>query len=250
MPTRVLLWDQREIIRAGIKSICCQREDLQLVGETSKQDSAIALAQTHRPDVIVVEMALLKAGAHDVFECLSATNPRCETKILVLAEENRLDVAARMTQAGASGYLTHHSSLEEIAVAIQCIAKGRIFISHSHGVMSGPKSRQSQLPSPGSQPASEPDSTLLDSRLRPTIQTNAKSVKRRLDLSAREREVLALIAEGMTNKQAAESIFLSVKTVETYRSRIMKKHGLKDRLALVKFAASIATTQEELSEQS
>ncbi|WP_162273208.1 LuxR C-terminal-related transcriptional regulator [Rubripirellula obstinata] len=222
MPTRILLWDQREIIRAGIKSICCQHDDLQVVGETASQESAIELAQHHCPDVVIVEMSSVEGPVQQVFQRLVATNPQQNTKILVLAEENQVDVAIQMPQAGASGYLTHHSSLEEIVVAIRCIAKGRIFISHSHAATPAPKIKCDQIPSFAS--------TITESSI---------------DLSAREREVLSLISEGMTNKQAAEKLFLSVKTVETYRSRIMKKHGLKDRLALFKFAASIEALKEE-----
>ena len=242
MPTRVLLWDQREIILAGIKSICCQQEHLQIVGETSEQESAIALTQIHCPDVVIVELSLIQGSAKHVFEHLLAADPRQKTKILVLAEVNSLDAAIKMTQAGASGYLTHHCSLEKLIVAIHQIAKGHVLNNPLHGTVLKPKSRLGGSPSLLVDSSSNRHLNLAS--VSPAL-TNAQD---QVDLSVREREVLSLIAQGMTNKQAAEAISLSVKTVETYRSRIMKKHDLKDRLALFRFAASIEAKQNRQHE--
>ena len=115
-----------------------------------------------------------------------------------------------MIDAGAVGYLIKAADLDEIAVAIRSIAAGRIFICHSQHTLATPPSNASDY---------RPDDGTEDHQL-----------------SRREREVISLLADGMTNKQVAERLFLSVKTVETYRSRVMRKCGFADRTELVQFA--------------
>ena len=140
-------------------------------------------------------------------------------RILAFSSNDGPDDAARTLKAGASGFLIKIAGLDEIAVALRAVHLGRVFVSHSHPTAFCPKPAapmtvETQKPSTAARTASES----------PT------------QLSGREREVLSLLADGMTNKQAAERLFLSVKTVETYRARIMKKHGLRDRVDLVQFA--------------
>ncbi len=219
MPIRVLVMDRHEILRAGIKLTCSDRDDLEFVGEACSLEAGRRMAAATNPDVAIIDPDCDGVDGIEGIARLHREMP--SLKILVFTARDSPEHAARILQAGAAGYLIKVASLDEIAVAIRSVHIGRIFISHTHCAVAAPKSMHTDqitehaLPKPTAQSDSTPQPRLL---------------------SDREQEVLALLADGMTNKQAAEQLFLSIKTVETYRARIMKKHGLHGRSELVRFA--------------
>ena len=220
MPIRVLIVDAHEIMRAGIKLACSDREDFEFVGEASTLTQAQQIASETDPDVAVVDPHCAGEGARGRE---SIGNWHAETpdlKLLMLAGNDSPEHATRLVEAGASGYLTKAAGLDEIAVAIRSVHAGRIFISHSRPTHAGANLNHS-IHAGENHTTSPP----------PASKSFARPA-----LSTREQEVLEMLADGMTNKQVAESLFLSVKTVETYRARIMKKHCLRDRAELVRFA--------------
>lgn len=220
MPIRVLIVDPHEIMRAGIKLACGDREDLEIVGEASSLVEARDTALETNPDVAIID----PAGDSGESESLQAIGRLHEEfpnlKILVFTTADGPDHAVRFVQAGASGYLIKAAGLDEVSVAIRSVHIGRVFISHSSPTMTKPAPHPTNHGVTNATPG-------------PAIESQRVPGP---PLSAREQEVLLMLADGMTNKQVAESLFLSVKTVETYRSRIMKKHGLRDRAELVQFA--------------
>ena len=218
MPIRVLIVDQHEIMRAGIKLTCGQREDLVFVGEACSLAEASQIARETNPDVAIIDPDCGGVDGLDAIGRLKDELPNL--KILVFTANDGPEYAARIIAVGASGYLIKVAGLDEIAVAIRSVHVGRMFISHTHQPMTKPKSKQVQKreSSAGSNRYDDTESSPLH------------------QLSNREREVLMLLVDGMTNKQVAELLFLSVKTVETYRARVMKKYALRDRAELVQFA--------------
>lgn len=217
MSIRVLIVDQHEIMRAGIKQACSARDDIEFAGEASSFEEGCRMARATNPDVAIIDPECDSVVDLDGIRRLHEEMP--ELKILVFTSNDGQDYAQQIMEAGASGYLIKVAGLDEIQVAIRLVHLGRIFISHTRQAVSTPKSNRAAPMT--SAPASGHD----HSAPIPSAQ-----------LSSREREVLALLGDGMTNKQAAEQLFLSVKTVETYRARIIRKYGLRDRAELVQFA--------------
>lgn len=218
MPIRVLIVDQHEIMRAGIKLTCSDRDDLEFVGEASSLEAGLQIARATNPDVAIVDPECDGVDGLDGIRRLLDEMPAL--KVLVFTANDGPDYATRIMDSGACGYLIKVAGLDEIAVAIRSVHLGRNFISHTHHAVNVPKSRRE-----------EKSAKYAESGLRET--PNSLPLHQ---LSSREQEVLKLLVDGMTNKQVAGLLFLSVKTVETYRARIMKKYGLRDRAELVQFA--------------
>jgi DNA-binding NarL/FixJ family response regulator len=218
MPIRVLIVDQHEIMRAGIKLTCSDRNELEFVGEASSLAEGLQVASATNPDVAIVDPDCDGVDGLDGLRPL--LDKMSELKILVFTAYDDPDYATRIMDSGACGYLIKVAGWDEIAVAIRSVHLGRNFISHTHHGVTVPKSKHAQQ-----------GVAFAGSGLRET----SKSLPLH-QLSSREQEVLTLLVDGMTNKQVAERLFLSVKTVETYRARIMKKYGLRDRAELVQFA--------------
>ena len=216
MPIRVLIVDQHEIMRAGIKLTCSDRSDLEFVGEASSLAEGLQIARATNPEVVIVDPE--SCGGLDGLRRLLDEMP--DLKILVFTADDGPDHATRIMDSGACGYLIKVAGLDEIAVAIRSVHLGRNFISHTHHAVNLSKSQHAN------EGAAYPGSGQRET---------SKSLPRH-QLSSREQEVLKLLVDGMTNKQVAGLLFLSVKTVETYRARIMKKYGLRDRAELVQFA--------------
>ncbi len=215
MPIRILILDPYAIARVGlIQTLTCQPE-FEVVGESASLDDASTIISVTQPDVLIVDPK--SDGDWNSLSAIHYEFPSLRTLVFTFTDD--LEVASKSKQCGAAGYLIKASKLNELALAVRCVHEGRVFISHS----------QTRLPTPSG------PKTLSRNAVRTSDVSNDPET-----LSARESEVLRLIAEGMTNKQAAATLYLSVKTVETYRSRIMKKFQLSDRLDLIKFARSSA----------
>ena len=219
MSIRVLIVDQHEIVRAGIKQTCSERTDLECVGEACSLEEGRQIANATNPDVAIIDPDCEGVDGRGGIRRLHHELPKL--KILVFTAHDSPDHAAMILQAVAAGYLIKVASLDEIAVAIRSVHVGRIFVSHTHCAVAKPKSMHTDQFAACALPGPHTES---DRSAPPSL------------LSDREQEVLTLLADGMTNKQAAEKLFLSIKTVETYRARIMKKHRLRDRAELVRFA--------------
>ncbi|MGH8707569.1 MAG: response regulator [Burkholderiales bacterium] len=205
MPIRVLIVDDHAVVRDGLQALLAKAEDLQVVGVAGNGREAIEQAQRARPDVVVMDIGMPEL---DGVEATRRLREKCpESRVLILSMHLSSEHVARALHAGALGYVLKESAGEEVAEAIRAVSAGRRYLSH----------RLSDL--------------MIDDFLRDGVKVSP------LDrLSLRESEVLKWVVEGHTNADIAERLALSVKTVETYRARIMRKLGVKDTVDLVKFA--------------
>lgn len=205
MPIRVLIVDDHAVVRDGLQALLTKAEDLQVVGVAGNGREAIEQAQRARPDVVVMDIGMPDL---DGVEATRRLREKCpESRVLILSMHLSSEHVARALHAGALGYVLKESAGEEVAEAIRAVSAGRRYLSH----------RLSDL--------------MIDDFLRDGVKVSP------LDrLSLRESEVLKWVVEGHTNADIAERLALSVKTVETYRARIMRKLGVKDTVDLVKFA--------------
>jgi DNA-binding NarL/FixJ family response regulator len=211
MPIKILILDSSEIVRAGLSELLSTVEGFQVIGATGSSPEAERLLAAARPAVVVLDLG--KPDAQRLEFVHACRQQFSATRMLVFTSQDCIASARQLMQAGVDGYLVKEAGKEEIVSAIRAIVAGRKLVSVS----------QFGDPLPA---AVVPAGTL---RVDPG---GSKP------LSLREQEVLALVARGKTNQQAADELFLSVKTIETYRSRLAKKVGATSRADLFEYASA------------
>lgn len=204
MTIRVLLADDHAMMRDGIKAILASDPEIKVVAEASNGREATRYAQELKVDVIVMDISMPELNGLEAARLIHEKCPNI--RIVVLSMQSTSEYVFRAFQAGASGYLVKASAGEEVKVAIRSTYSGRRYVSRALGSIDL--------------------GSLLGDQHRSPLER----------LSARERHVLQLVAEGHSSAAIAKLIHLSPKSVDTYRSRLMKKLNLKDVTELVKFA--------------
>ncbi len=196
---RVLVADDHNIVRDGLKRILAASADIQVAGEAASGDEALALVKANDYDVAMLDMSMPGLSGIDLIKRLKLEKPAL--RLLVLSMHAEHQYAARALKAGASGYLTKDSAAEQLVVALRKIAAGGVHISEAAAA---------SLVSGGRQPHET--------------------------LSDREFEVLRLLVEGLGPTEIAGRLHLSVKTVSTHKTRILDKLGLGSTAELVRYA--------------
>ena len=205
---RVLLVDDHAIERQGVRSLLDAQPDIQVVAEAGDGLEALPLVGQCHPDVVVTETIMPRMNGLELTGQLLRRYP--ELKVLVLTRNEREDCVLRLVQAGANGYLLKTVDRSDLLTAVRAVVRGGRVL----------------------QPAAL--EAVLDDYLQRVREPSARRYT--AALTAREREVLKLIAEGNTNQDIAELLCLSRKTVETHRSNIMDKLDLHKVTDLVKYA--------------
>lgn len=211
MPISVLIADDHQIVRDGLRTMLAREIDIEVIGEAHTGREAISLSRTLRPDVVVMDIGMRELNGIDATRQLLSEVP--DAKVLALSMHCDRRYVGDMLAAGASGYIVKDSAFEELAKAVRTIAGGGRYLS-----------------------AAVADLVVEDyvDRMNGRVSEVSGGGVRRL--SPREREVLQLIAEGHSTKQVAAELHLSVKTVETHRRQIMDKLGIFNLAGLIKFA--------------
>jgi DNA-binding NarL/FixJ family response regulator len=197
---KVVIADDHKIFRQGLAQLLGSVADIVVAGEAADGREALKLIGETGPDVAILDLSMPKGGLEVAREIRSQG---LRTKVILLTMHNEPDAAHKAIQAGAHGYVLKDNAFEDLVYALRSVAQGGTFISPSlaAGVV--------------------------------------KSEERRKEgelLTKREREVLTLIATGLTNRQIAERLFISVKTVETHRARIIESLDLHNTAELVRYA--------------
>lgn len=200
----VILADDHPVVRDGLCFLLNAQPDIKVVGMADNGHEAVQLADKLNPDVAVMDIAMPLLNGIEATQQITATHPH--TRVMILSIHFTSVHIQRALQAGAMGYLLKESAGEEVVEAIRTVYEGRRYLSRK----------------------------IAETVVEDYVRQGTGDVLE--GLSPRERQVLQLIAEGKTSSEAAQILYLSVKTVETYRSRFMQKLGLKDMTALVKFA--------------
>jgi two-component system, NarL family, response regulator DevR len=203
----VLLVDDHEVVRMGLRTLLEKRENLKIVGEAGSVAEAVSAAQQSRPDVIVMDIRL--PDGNGVEACREIRDDLPDTKVIMLTSYADDEAVYGSIMAGASGYLLKQTRGQNLAEAIERVARGESLLDPS--VTEKVLARMRALASgEGDELAS---------------------------LSSQEKKILALIAEGKTNKEIAEEVFLSDKTVKNYVSSILSKLNLRRRSEAAAFIA-------------
>jgi len=206
-PIRVLLADDHDLVRAGIRSLLEKLAGIVIVAEAGDGREALRLSETHCPDVVLMDIMMPELNGLDATARLKAVVPNARTVILSMnASEEYVLQAMR---AGAAGYLLKNTSPSELEQAIRTVARGETFLS----------------------PAVSKH--VVAAYLERTGCSTLTSLER---LSPRQREVLQLIAEGHTTKEIAQNLSIGVKTVEMHRTQLMEALDIHDIAGLVRYA--------------
>jgi len=196
---RVLLADDHEIVRDGLKRILAATTDVRVAGEAASGDEALALVRTHDYDVALLDMSMPGLSGIDLIKRVRIEKPKL--RILVLSMHGEQQYAARALKAGAAGYLTKESAAEMLLGALRKVATGGVHVSEAAaaGLVSAERAPHQNL-------------------------------------SDREFEVLRLLAGGRSPTEIAEQLHLSVKTVSTHKAHLQEKLGLGGTADLVRYA--------------
>jgi DNA-binding NarL/FixJ family response regulator len=209
METRIVVADDHRIVREGLRRLLESRLDFSVVGEASDGEEAVEVSLREHPDVVLMDLSMPKLSGIDATRRI--TEAEKDSKVLVLSMHESPGYVEEVLRAGASGYLLKDSASEELVAAIDAIRAGDSYLS--------PAITQ-QVVDALAHPADRPSS--------------AVSV-----LSERERQVLTLIAEGLSSKEIAKELGVSLKTIESHRANLMDKLDIHKVSGLVRFAIRV-----------
>jgi len=209
---RVLLADDHAVVRDGLRALLEAQPGIEVVGDVANGREAVREAQRLRPDVVVMDIAM--PGLNGIEATLQIKDASPSVRVLILSMHSTTEHIFRALQAGARGYLLKDSAGNELVEAVRVVHAGRRYLSQKIAA------------------------TVIDDYIAERHGTSPLD-----SLSRRERQILQLIAEGKTSAEVGAMLFLSPKTVDTYRSRMMHKLGIGDLPNLVKFAIQNGITQ-------
>lgn len=208
--TRILLADDHAILRAGLKALLNAQADMEVVGDAATGEEAVHLAQVVHPDVVLMDISMPAAGGVAATREVLRVCPA--TRVLMLTMHDDAGYVQQALDAGAVGYVLKRAADSELLAAIRAVMRGEAFLYPSVAKL------------------------LIDDYLRIRKGEEAGAREDVDALTAREREVLTLIAQGYSNHEIAQQLTVSVKTVETHKAHIQEKLGLRTRAELVRYA--------------
>jgi DNA-binding NarL/FixJ family response regulator len=205
-PIRVLLADNHTLIRAGLRSLLETMPDVHVVAEASDGREALSLIEAHQPDVVLMDVAMPEMNGLEATARIAKAFPH--TQVIMLSMHANEEYVMQALQAGAMGYVLKDAGVGELELALKSVSQGEAYLSPavSKHVISNYVRRAGGEASPHSH------------------------------LTPRQREILQLLAQGLSTKEIATRLVISIKTVETHRAQIMERLGIHDVPGLVRYA--------------
>lgn len=208
-PIRVLIADDHAIVRSGVRMLLSKHDDIEIVDEASDGKEAVEKALSSHPDVVIMDLSM-PPGKNGLEATVELKNHASEINILILTMHDEEEYLFRVLQVGASGYILKNALDAELVAAVRAVSSGQVYLYPTAA------------------------KTLVEDLLHRI--NSGEDVSAYQLLSDREREILILIAKGYTNKEISEQLYISVKTVETHKRKIMEKLDLQKRHEIVEYA--------------
>lgn len=209
MTIKILLADDHKLIREGLRALTACEKDMKVVADAENGRDAVALAKKYTPDIVVMDIDMPDLNGIDATKLIIKENPA--VKVIALSVHSTNRYVKEMLKAGVSGYLVKHCAYEELADAIRIVMKNKPYLS----------------------------TQILGIVMDNYVANSSKNEKSVFSiLSAREREVLQLVAEGLKSDDIASRLFISGKTVSSHRRAIMRKLNLNSVAELTRYAIS------------
>lgn len=205
---KVFLVDDHQIVRDGIRSLIEDAKDIFIIGEAADGSEMLSRLDSAQPDIILLDISLPGLNGIELIPIIRQRFP--QMKILMLSMYNADDYIFNSVRAGANGYLPKNSSKSELLEAIRTICDGKDYFGE------------------------EVHQVIVNSYI--SMAKEDKAAEKKQQLSVRELEILKLFADGFSNKQISDKLFISVRTVESHKNHIMQKFGFKSTVEMVKYA--------------
>jgi DNA-binding NarL/FixJ family response regulator len=206
----ILIADDHALIRSGITQLLQSFKDLVIVGEAEDGDEAVEMTETLKPDVVMIDITMPRMNGIEATKIIRERFPK--TRVLVLTMHESDEYIFHILKSGAGGYMLKNSGKDELAAAVRAVAKGEKVFSP----------RVSEI--------------MVEGYLKKADGETRPSPKTDIPLTKREKEILSLVAEGMTNQEIADRLFISPRTVDTHRTNMMQKLDIHDVATLVRYA--------------
>jgi two-component system response regulator NreC len=204
---RLLLVDDHQIVRAGLRMLFMAEPDMEIVGEVDSAEEALQAVRELTPDVVIMDVAMPGMSGIEATRRIKEADPDVVVLALTMHEDEQYFF--EMLNAGAAGYVPKRAAPDDLVSAIRVVSQGNVFLYP----------------------------TLAKLLVKDFVQRSESGSESRVEiLTPREREVLTYIAEGYTNREVAEALVISHKTVDRHRENIMRKLNLHSRVELVKYA--------------
>jgi len=218
---KLMLVDDHDVVRTGLRSFLETQPGLKVIGEAKNGLEALEKAKEAQPDIVLMDITMPDMDGMETTRQMKHLYPECQ--VLVLTVHNDKQYFMQMLAAGASGYLTKQAAADELVAAIRAVAAGHVYLQPAlaRWLLDDYQRLANHVPSP---------------YLEEGENNEGKDTVGLEILSARERQVLELVGEGLNNQTIGEKLKLSPKTIARHRERIMKKLNMHSRTELVKFA--------------
>ena len=205
---KIILVDDHQMFRDGVKSILHDEQNMELVGEVGNGSDLYRLLESVKPDMVVTDISMPDISGIEIAKYISENFP--DIKILILSMHVREDFIIKAIEAGANGYLPKDTSMNELLEAINTISKGDNYFNRG----------------------------ISDTILKAFINQSRpqKEAAKKDSLTGRELEIIRNVVDGLTNRQIAEKLCISIRTVDSHKNNIMHKLNLKSSVELVKYA--------------
>lgn len=207
---RILFADDHSIVRNGLRALFRSTPEFSIVGEATDGETAVELAEKRRPDVAILDISMPKINGIEATRIIKEKHPNIKVLVLTIHEDEAY--AAQIIRAGGNGYILKNAEKNEILAAVRAVANGEQFFS------------------PGI------SRLMIEKFIQRVREEESEPRPQNFPLTKREKEILQHIAHGLTSREIAEKLFLSLSTVNTHRANLMQKLDIHDTAGLVRYA--------------
>jgi NarL family two-component system response regulator LiaR len=213
---RVLLVDDHAILREGIRFLLTGSGEVDVIGEAGDGIEALEMVEKLQPDAVLMDISMPRMNGIEATKELKKRHP--ELPVLILSMYDSDEYVVPILKAGAAGYVLKRAAAQDLVSALKAVVSGQVILDPTVA-----QTVMANLGAAGGQSAQQSE-------------RNEASIQALEQLTEREREVLTLIAQGLTNQQIADKLYISIKTVQAHRANLMEKLDLHDAVELTKFA--------------